>query len=71
MCLWRLVTVYINQEDVLPLVPTAHDMIDRAWVLDSELAPHAEMISRLISVVKPPMGIFLRSDPIDRVVNRK
>ena len=47
---------------VLALVTPAHDVIDGAGILDSELARHGAGIPRMGSNVKAEGGTFLRSD---------
>jgi hypothetical protein len=37
----EVVPVHVVKEDVLTLVSTAHHVIHRSWILESELARHA------------------------------
>jgi len=47
----------------LPLIPTAHDLINCTGMLDSQLARHGKIISGMENEAKSRNRMFLRSDP--------
>jgi len=64
-CLDEVVPVDVVQENVVALVPTAHDVIHRSGILNSKLARHGGSMEEAGLMVKTKWWIFLRSDPIE------
>src|SRR4029079_124993 len=59
----EVMPVHVVQEDVVPLVATAHDVIHRSWILDSKLARHSGALDPSSLLVNAKSVTFLRSDP--------
>lgn len=60
----EVMPVQVTAEDVLTSVPTAHDVINGATVLDSEFAGHGQTFSAMPRPVKRRQRAFLRSEPV-------
>jgi hypothetical protein len=41
ICLEKILPVHVTSENILPAVPTAHDVINRSRIFHSQLARHA------------------------------
>jgi hypothetical protein len=41
ICLGKILPVHVTSENILPAVPTAHDVINRSRIFHSQLARHA------------------------------
>jgi len=59
----KVVPIHVIQEDVLTLVSTAHDVINRAGVLHSDFARRGESIARIGKQVEGKEAAFLGLTP--------
>jgi hypothetical protein len=64
----EVVPVHVIEKDVLALVPTAHDVMDHAWILETEFAGHNKDMAWKVQNVKIQQQAFLRSDPIEEEI---
>jgi hypothetical protein len=62
---YQVVPIDIIQENVIPLIATAHDVIDSSGILDAKLARHGRFMLLTDLIVNRKCRTFLRSDPAD------
>ena len=54
--LYKVLAIHIIQEDILTPVSTAHDVVEGAWIFDSQLAWHQNLLPALQSEPKQKMN---------------
>ncbi|MDA1275833.1 MAG: hypothetical protein O2960_17600 [Verrucomicrobia bacterium] len=59
----ELMPVHVTQEDVFTLISTAHDVINRAGIPDSQFTRHAGRIAIIGKQLKGKEGLFYGLTP--------
>ncbi len=59
----EVVPVHVVEEDVIPLVATTHDMVNRAGILESQFAGHGQSIAAFAFKSRSIRGLFYGLTP--------